>query len=124
MKFSAWLGALGAAVVAWGCASRSVPLKGEAEKRVPRSLAATNVTVTVTPRASILGRVTAVNPSLRFVVIDFSMGGVPALERRLGVYRQGQRVAQVKISGPQDETVIAADITEGKVEIGDEVKED
>jgi hypothetical protein len=123
MRLAGWLGAL-CAVVVWGCVSRNGTSGGDLGKSALQHLAATNVTVTVTPRAPILGRVTAVNSGLRFVVIDFSLGGVPALERRLGVYRNGQRVAEVKVSGPQSETLIAADISAGTVQIGDEVKED
>jgi len=123
MKVAGWLVVL-CAVVVCGCVSRNATPRRDLGKSAPLNLVRTNVTITVTPRAPILGRVSAMNGGLRFVVIDFSLGGVPALERRLGVYRNGQRVGEVKISGPQSETLIAADITEGTVQVGDEVKED
>lgn len=90
----------------------------------PRGLNLGGTNVTVTPRPVILGKVTMVNAELRFVVIDFLLGGVPSRDRRLGVYRAGERVAEVKISGPQSESLIAADVTEGTVQVGDEVKEE
>ena len=122
MKLEGWLSVLCAAV-AFGCVSQNAKVAEDRGSPAALDLTATNVVVTVTPAAPILGKVTVVNPALRFVVIDFSLGGVPALESRLNVLRKGQNVAEVKISGPQSGTLIAADITDGTVQAGDEVRE-
>jgi hypothetical protein len=68
------------------------------------------------------GKVASVNPSLRFVVIDFGLNAAPAVDQRLGVYRQGQKVGEVKISGQGRNNIIAADITAGEAALGDEIR--
>jgi len=77
-----------------------------------------------TPITTLSGKVASVNHELRFVVIDFSVSGVPAEGRTMGVYRASQKVAQVKISGPVVGTNTAADILSGSVQVGDVVQED
>jgi len=58
------------------------------------------------------------------VVLDFSVGDMPGINQRLGVYRAGQKVAQVKVTGPQSDTNIVADIIEGEAQVGDEVRQE
>lgn len=70
------------------------------------------------------GRVASVNPTLRFVVMDFPLRKMPALEQRLNVYRNGQKIGEVKVTGPSLDTTIAGDIITGEAQIGDEVRED
>lgn len=69
-----------------------------------------------------LGRVVNVNDVLRFVVIDFPTGRLPALEQRLSVYRVDQKVGEIRISGPYRGTTVAADILAGEAKFGDAVK--
>lgn len=122
MNAKCWVCILGAAALA-GCASNpAARTPGDEPDASGEGL--TNLTVTVRPASPWLGQVVAVNPGLRFAVIDFSLGGVPAVGKQLGVYRNGEKVAEVQISGPQSDTHIAADITEGAVQLGDEVRED
>ena len=64
------------------------------------------------------------NPQLRFVVMDFPLRRTPALEQRLNVYRDGQKVGEVKVSGPARDTTIAGDVMVGEARVGDEVRED
>ncbi len=71
-----------------------------------------------------LGRVASVNQELRFIVVDFSIGPAPDLGRRMNVYRAGQKVGEIKISGPSRNNNIAADLVAGEVRVGDEVRED
>jgi len=78
---------------------------------------------TVTADGGLSGRIVSVNSVLRFVVIDFPLLKMPALEQRLSVYRQGQKVGEVKITGPMQDTTIAGDITTGEAQWGDEVRE-
>lgn len=68
------------------------------------------------------GKVASVNPGLRFVVIDFGFSPAPQVDQRLNVYRQGQKVGEVKISSQARNSIIAADITAGEANVGDEVR--
>ena len=70
------------------------------------------------------GKVIQLNPTLRFVVMDFPLRRMPALEQRLNVYRDGQKVGEVKVSGPARDTTIAGDVMVGEARVGDEVRED
>ena len=70
------------------------------------------------------GRVIRANPQLRFVVMDFPLRRTPALEQRLNVYRDGQKVGEVKVSGPARDTTIAGDVMVGEARVGDEIRED
>lgn len=77
--------------------------------------------VPVTP---VQGRVVFLNPRLRFVIVDFAFHQLPRLEQRLGVFRAGRRVGEVRISGPWDGTRVAADVMAGEADVGDLVRED
>ncbi len=78
----------------------------------------------VTPVIPVQGRVVFLNPRLRFVIVDFAFHRLPQLEQRLGVFRSGRRVGEVRISGPADGTRIAADVMAGEADVGDLVRED
>jgi len=78
----------------------------------------------VTLDEAVLGTVVSVNPALRFLVMDFPVRKLPVLEQRLNVYRNGQKVGEVKVTGPGRDTTIAGDIMVGEVRVGDEVRED
>jgi hypothetical protein len=75
-----------------------------------------------TPILEAAGKVASVNPELRFVVIDFALNPVPKVDQRMSVYRQGQKVGEVKISSQARNSIIAADITAGDAKIGDDVR--
>ena len=62
------------------------------------------------------------NEKLRFVVVDFTNSRQPTIDEKLGVYRVGEKVAEIKVSGPYRNTTVAADIVAGEVKYGDEVK--
>jgi hypothetical protein len=78
----------------------------------------------VTLDEAVLGRVVSVDPALRFLVMDFPVRKLPVLEQRLNVYRNGQKVGEVKVTGPGRDTTIAGDIMVGEAQVGDEVRED
>ena len=78
----------------------------------------------VTPGGSLPGKVVLVNTTARFVVLSFPMGGVPAPDRRLNVYRDGLKVGVIKITGPQRDQNTVADIISGECQVGDEIKDD
>jgi hypothetical protein len=84
----------------------------------------TNANAVLTVTDPVAGRVATVNPLLRYVVLDFSMKQVPTLEQRLNVYRQGQKVGEVKVTGPERGGNIVADLVAGEVKAGDEVRPD
>ena len=79
--------------------------------------------LTVTPDNPLVGKVATVNSAGRFVVLSFPVGHLPALEQRLIVNRRGLKVGEVKVTGPQQDENIVADIVAGDAETGDEVKD-
>ena len=79
----------------------------------------------VTPELSNTGRITSVNPTARFVVITYPVGiPLPELERRLGAYRAGLKVGEIKITGPSRDLNTVADIIAGECRVGDEIRGD
>jgi hypothetical protein len=77
----------------------------------------------VTPETGLVGKVEMVNQNARYVVLSFPIGHLPAMEQRMNVYRNGLKVGEVKVSGPQIEDNVVADIVEGDSEPGDEVRD-
>ena len=77
----------------------------------------------VTPENSLVGKVEMVNQNARYVVLSFPIGHLPAMEQRLSVYRRGLKIGEVKVSGPQIEDNVVADIVAGDSEPGDEVRD-
>ena len=71
---------------------------------------------------SISGNVVTVNP--KFVVLTFPFGGVPGAGQTLNVYRNGKKVGELKVTGPQRGINTVADIVSGKVQVEDEVRSD
>ena len=78
----------------------------------------------IIPITSSTGIVAQVNEPLRFVVLDYALTGLPEMDQILFLYRRGQKVARVKVTGPVRGQTIAADIIEGIAEKGDEVRPD
>ena len=118
-----------------GCTPQNATPVGPADKgQSARTANSTNTTFnrsnsqtngpTVRPDESVMGRIAFVNPSLRFVVMDFPIRRMPAREQRLNVYRSGQKVGEIKVTGPAQDTTIAGDISAGEAQIDDEVRED
>jgi hypothetical protein len=70
------------------------------------------------------GRVVTVNPALRYVVMDFSLRAFPALDQRLSIYREGQKVGEVRVTGPFRGTAAAGDLVAGQAAVGDDVRDD
>ena len=77
----------------------------------------------VTPARPKSGRITLVNPSARYVIVTFSLGQLPARESRLQVYRDGLKVAELKVTDFILDINAAADIVAGECQVGDEVRE-
>ena len=77
----------------------------------------------VAPEATPFGHVVWVNTGGHFVVLNYPIGKVPAVDRRFNLYRRGQKVGEVKIVGPQSDENIVADIVSGDAEKGDEARD-
>ena len=77
----------------------------------------------VTPDNSLTARVATYNAAGRFVVLSFPVGRMPNLDQTLFLYRNGLKVGVVKITGPQHDNDIVADLVTGTAETGDEVRD-
>ena len=64
----------------------------------------------------------SVNNDARFAVLNFPVGTVPPVGQFLNAYRQGLKVGELKVTGPQGDEDTVADITNGSVNLGDEVR--
>jgi len=106
-----------AAVAGSGC--KSTKPNGE-----PGTGTTANHPPVVSPINPIQGKVALVNSVLKYAVIDFSLGRVPQAGQTLNVYRQGQKVGELKVSEQARDGLIAADIAAGEVAVGDLVRED
>jgi hypothetical protein len=74
--------------------------------------------------AAVSGKVAAVDSGNRFAVVTFPLGSVPGKDRQLNVYRNGIKVAGLKVTGPQRGNNTVADIVSGEVQANDEVRTD
>jgi len=76
----------------------------------------------VTPSNVLSGRVLKSKPGMGFAVLVFPVGQMPALEQRMTVYRGGLKVGEVRVTGPQRDDKIVADVVAGEAAEGDEVR--
>ena len=77
----------------------------------------------ITPDFSLTARVVSVNTVGRFVVLSFPASQIPKVEQTLFLYRGGLKTAEVRITGPQQENNIVADLVSGEAQVGDSVSE-
>jgi len=77
----------------------------------------------VTPDNSITAKVVSYNAAGRFVVLGFPVGQMPNMDQGLFLYRNGMKVGEVKITGPQRDNNIVADLVTGEAQVGDEVRD-
>jgi len=77
----------------------------------------------VTLDDSLAAKVIAVNTVGQFVVLNFPEGRMPQPPQPLFLYRNGLKVAEVKVTGPQQDTSTVADIVSGEVQVGDTVRD-
>jgi hypothetical protein len=93
----------------------------------PRARRATPAAVApqtiVTPDNSLSARVVSYNAAGRFVVLSFPPDLMPKLEQSLFLYRDGMKVGEVKVTGPQRENNIVADLVTGEAQVGSEVRD-
>src|ERR1039458_7463696 len=101
-----------------GCAYHRPPRT--ARPATPAAVAPQSI---VTPDNSLTARVVSYNASGRFVVLGFPVGQMPKLDQGLFLYRNGMKIGEVKITGPQRENNIVADLVTGEAQVGDEVRD-
>jgi len=70
-----------------------------------------------------VGSVSAYNTAGRFVVLNFPVGKMPTLDQVMFVYRQGLKVGEVKIAGPERDHMTVGDLMAGEARKGDEVRD-
>ncbi len=78
----------------------------------------------ITPDQSLAARVVRVNTIARFVLLYFPADKMPKVEQTLFTYRSGLKVAELKVTGPQSDNNIVADIVSGEPQVGDSVRAD
>ena len=105
-------------ILAAGCAYHQ---PAPSAKRVaPAAVAPQTI---VTPDHSLAAKVVSYNAAGRFVVLSFPPDLMPKLEQSLFLYRDGMRVGEVKVTGPQRENNIVADLVTGEAQVGSEVRD-
>ena len=77
----------------------------------------------VTPNPALGGKVVACNTAGRFVVLNFPASPMPTVDQTLFLYRTGLKVAEIRITGPQNDDNTVADIVTGDAQVGDEVRD-
>ncbi|HTV41807.1 MAG TPA: hypothetical protein VMF08_14590 [Candidatus Sulfotelmatobacter sp.] len=109
-----------AALIASGCASH----RALAQKSPPPVSISTNAPEPIiTPDTSLSAKVVRYNSVGRFVVLSFPVGQMAQVGQIFFIYRAGMKVGEVKVTGPQRENDIVADLTTGDAEAGDDVRE-
>jgi hypothetical protein len=78
----------------------------------------------ITPDSSLVAKVVSVNTVARFVVLNFPPDQMPKIGQSLFIYHEGLKVAEVKITGPQQEFNIVADLISGDAKAGDIVRDE
>lgn len=91
--------------------------------RAPAAAPSAALNPIITPDNSLTARVAAYNSAGRFVVLTFPVGLMPAKDQTLFLYRNGLKTGEVKITGPQRDNDVVADLVAGTAQVGDEVHE-
>jgi len=118
MKMQMPLALLLVGMLASGC----VLFHKTAKTHAPAPVAHTTHTV-VAPDNSLSARVASYNAAGRFVVLSFPASRMPKLDQTLFLYRDGLKVAEIKVTGPQRDNNIVADLVSGDALVGDEVRD-
>lgn len=117
------------AVLASGCAGKKSSVAAEGAARggngvsAPGNPAQPEPRVIVTPENTLVGKVARVNPTARFVVVNFPVGRTPGVEQIMPVYRNGLKVGEIKVTGMRLDDNVVADLWKGEAEVGDEVRD-
>ena len=95
----------------------------QAKAAKPAPAAGETTPAIVTPDNSLTARVVSYNSGGRFVVLSFPVGQMPKPDQGLFLYRNGLKVGEVKITGPQQDNNIVADLVTGEAQVGDDVRD-
>lgn len=101
-------------------AGRRAPETAQHQRSRPTGAEASGPIVTL--GGPMKAKVASVNGQARFVVLRFPIGTMAAAGDRFSVYRDGLKVGELKISGPQQDNHVVADITAGACLAGDEAR--
>jgi hypothetical protein len=77
----------------------------------------------VTPDTSLAGKVVSYNSAGRFVLVNFPVGQMPKVDQTMFLYRNGLKIGEIKITGPQRETITVADVITGDAQVEDDVRD-
>jgi hypothetical protein len=127
MRFAYYFAALLAVITSTGCfwhrhKQAPPPAVTQAQRPGTNASAAPSQTFVISTDESLSGHVATVNETLKFAVLTFPVGKLPAVDSRMNVFRNGAIVGEVKISGPQRDDNTVADIVLGDAQSGDEVR--
>lgn len=103
-----------------GCASKKSTPAGDAPAS---SKPAASGKPIVKPSGQLTGKVVSYNTVGRFAVLNFPVTRMPAIDQTLFLYRDGLKVGEIKITGPQKDDNIVGDLTVGEAKPGDEVRD-
>src|SRR5206468_8762101 len=67
-----------------------------------------------------VGKVISVNQKARYAVLSYSIGALPAIDSRVYAYRNGLKVGELRVSGPQRENNTIADLLSGECQVRSE----
>jgi hypothetical protein len=124
MKFRLSLGLFLAGILVSGCISHRATEPPPTPP--PITLASTNSSSSapiITPDTSLSAKVVKFNSVGRFVVLSFPVSEMPQVGQTFFLYQAGVKVGQVKITGPQRDSDIVADLTDGVAQEGDDVRD-
>jgi len=113
-----------AALVVSGCITHhTAPPPKSPAPSAPTTSISTNPEPIVTPDSSLSAKVARYNSVGRFVVLSFPVGQMPQMGQTFFIYRAGMKVGEAKITGPQRDNDVVADLTTGDAEAGDDVRD-
>jgi hypothetical protein len=107
--------------LASGCASRKIA--PAAYGHLSGTYTNTTNRLIVTPENPLVGTVVRVNSEARFVVLNFPIGQMPKFGQSFSVYRQGLKVGELRITGPQRDDDTIADIVVGDAAVNDTARQ-
>jgi hypothetical protein len=102
--------------------NKSIPLNTNIQNQATLNITNNGKILTLTSVPE--GKIVTVNSNLKFVVINFGFSVIPPADTKLGVYRNGLKIGEVKLTNYLLENNAVADITSGEAEKGDIVKMD
>jgi len=70
-----------------------------------------------------MAKVVSYNSVGRFVVLNFPIGQSPKMDQTVFIYRNGLKVGELKVTGPQRDNNIVADLVSGEARVGDEARD-